>query len=344
MRTRFLLLALTACGRLGFDATPTPMPGTDGDSDGPSSDTSSPMSAKSCESLPATCGPTGNASCCESLTVPGGTFFRSYDSVGYNTMTYPATVSPFRLDKYEVTVGRFRAFVDAGFGTQANPPTTVAFTTANHAVWDPMWTAKLVASSAALKTAINCFGTPTWTASPGANENRPMNCITWYEAQAFCIWDGGYLPTEAEWNFAAAGGDEQRAYPWSNPPTSLMIDTGYAAYSPDGGTTCPVDGNTACDVNDLLPVGSKPAGDARWGHSDMGGNVWEWTMDWYVTPYATTTCNDCVTLTNATGYQVIRGGCWNYSPAGERVGARAYDPDGPPDHDATAGVRCARPI
>jgi formylglycine-generating enzyme required for sulfatase activity len=52
--------------------------------------------------------------------------------------------------------------------------------------------------------------------------------MDWYEAYAFCIWDGGFLPTDAEWNYAAAGGAQQRAYPWSNPPTSLTIDPSYA--------------------------------------------------------------------------------------------------------------------
>src|ERR1700690_2017201 len=59
-----------------------------------------------CAGLPATCGPFGNESCCASLTVPGGTFYRGYDGIfPYNKMDYPASVSTFALDKYEVTVG-----------------------------------------------------------------------------------------------------------------------------------------------------------------------------------------------------------------------------------------------
>ena len=64
----------------------------------------------------------GDRDCCKSLLVPGGTFDRSYDGVDFMDPNYPATVSDFYLDKYEITVGRFRQFVNAGMGTQTSPP------------------------------------------------------------------------------------------------------------------------------------------------------------------------------------------------------------------------------
>ena len=80
----------------------------------------------SCTGLAAVCGPNRDEDCCSAaMPIPGGTFFRSYDTASdamYPSTSYPATVSPFRLDRFEVTVGRFRQFIDAGMGTQANPP------------------------------------------------------------------------------------------------------------------------------------------------------------------------------------------------------------------------------
>lgn len=299
----------------------------------------------SCVTLAATCGPTGSSPCCTSPLVPGGAFDRSYDVASdgmYPDTSSPATISSFRLDTYEVTVGRFRAFVTAGMGTQANPPMTGSGSrelngTANQAGWDPSWNADLAPTTTALIAAVKCDATyQSWTDVPGASEALPMNCITWYEAFAFCAWDGGFLPTEAEWNYAASGGAEQRAYPWSSPPSSLTVDCAHANYDlvAPAGMHC-VNGSTGA-VN---RVGSEsPAGDGKWGQADLSGNVWEYTLDWFQSPYGVP-CDDCADLTPAT-FRVFRGGSFGDAASvlrsGDRVDAAPMSRGGPD------GVRCAR--
>jgi formylglycine-generating enzyme len=117
-----------------------------------------PPSIASCKALPSTCGASQNDSCCHSLDVAGGTYFRSYDKAAdaiYSDMSSPATLSSFRLDKYDVTVGRFRAFLAEGFGTQANPPSVAAGTHAHIAGsgWQASWNPSLAADTAALVAA-----------------------------------------------------------------------------------------------------------------------------------------------------------------------------------------------
>jgi len=311
-------------------------------SDTQSSDAAPPPQFLSCAALATTCGARGNDSCCNSPVVPGGTYYRSYDLAGdgiSGNTSFPATVSNFRLDKYEVTVRRFRAFVNAGMGTQSSPPVPGAGAHANIARsgWDASWNASLATDKAALVAAVKCNSTyQTWTDTPGANEDRPMTCVTWYEGMAFCAWDGGYLATEAEWNYAATGGAEQRAYPWSIPAGALTpLDGAHASYS--DGTNCVGDGTAGCSVADLVAVGTKPAGDGHWGQSDLAGNVLEWTLDSYesyVNP-----CTDCADLTAALD-RAVHGGSFLsdafYMRAGYREGSA------PDNRHYIIGARCAR--
>lgn len=299
----------------------------------------------SCSGLPSTCGGASTDNCCATgLPITGGTFYRSYDVAtdsSYKDMSAPASVSPFRLDKYEVTVGRFRKFINAGYGTQAKPPFPGAGAHPNNpgSGWDSTWNQYLTADTSSLVGAVKCNPTSqTWTDAAGTNENLPMNCLTWYEAMAFCIWDGGYLPTEGEWNFAAAGGLEQRAYPWSNPAGSVSLDCTYANYFP-GGAPTQTCGSGASAMN---RVGSEsPKGDGRWGQSDLAGNVVEWTLDSYA-PYVTP-CTDCAILIG--GNRVARGGSTGvdvsvlraYLRVAERLGGAS-----PTGRDFKFGVRCAR--
>jgi formylglycine-generating enzyme required for sulfatase activity len=268
--------------------------------------------------------------------VTGGTFYRSYDGVtttpiDATSKAYPATVSDFRLDKYEITVGRFRKFVDAysqsmipqGAGKNPNDP--------NDLGWDTAWNAKLPADRAALISKAICAIRPTWTDAPGANEYVPITCIDWYEAFAFCIWDGGRLPTEAEWNYAAAGGSEQRVYPWG----ATAPDCTYANFYYDlvHLVTCsnPLGANV---------VGSEsPKGDGRWGQSDLAGNVTEWTRDSYTDPYSLATCANC-SYQIETGQRSIRGGQYDTQWWALLTSRRIFQAVDAPYYGL--GARCAR--
>ena len=284
--------------------------------------------ATSCRGLPATCGPSGNDDCCKSLLVPGGTFARNYDGVDYTDPSYPATVSDFYLDKYEITVGRFRAFVNAGMGTQQRPPAenAGAYPKIAGSGWSATWNAHLPPTTAALKAALKCqVGYQSWTDTPGGNENKPLNCLDWYSAFAFCAWDGGRIATDAEWHYAASGGSEQRYYPWSRPPTSTTLDDSYAVYC--GG---------AC--RSLQNVGSKsPKGDGKWGQADLAGNVWEWTLDWRGNPYPMP-CRDCALVTEG-AYRTFRGGSFDdIAPTLRSADRHVYYPE----YRGAVGSRCAR--
>jgi formylglycine-generating enzyme required for sulfatase activity len=224
-------------------------------------------------------------------------------------------------------MGRFRKSVEAGKGIMTSPPADGSGANPNlpGSGWQSAWNASLAANTSALTSAVKCFtGYETWTDSTGSNENRPINCTTWYEAFAFCIWDGGRLPTEAEWNYAAAGGSEQRAYPWSSayPPGSTTIDSSYAVY------------NTSSAAN----VGSKsPKGDSKWGQADMAGNVWERVLDWYAS--YPNPCNNCANLTVASN-RVFRGGSFGLSASSLLSSIRIADI--PSSRGFYMGSRCAR--
>jgi formylglycine-generating enzyme required for sulfatase activity len=286
-----------------------------------------PGSAPSCKVLSATCGASGNDNCCKSLLTPGGTYYRSYDGVDHLDKSFPATVSDFYLDKYEVTVGRLRAFVDAGMGTRKTPPAegTGAHPKLAGSGWRATWNAALAPDTEALKASLECYHSyQTWTDTPSGNERKAANCVDWYTAFAFCVWDGGRVATETEWEYAAAGGDEQRYYPWSRPPSSTAIDDSYGAYC----------GGTCWSMQD---VGMKPKGDGKWGHSDLGGNAWEWTLDWN-SSRVPVPCSDCAVLEGGT-WRNARSGAYNDLPATLRSATRhVYDPD----YRGIIGLRCAR--
>ena len=282
---------------------------------------------------PHPCAPDGfSPPCSDELEVPGGTvLLGSADDVGFPNEhpAHLAHVASFVLDKYEVTVGRYRQFlarfVGDGFsdGVGAHPLIPGSG-------WQSAWNGQ---TSEGFIASISECGGP-WTESPGANEARPISCVTWYQAFAFCIWEGKRFPTSAEWEYAAVGGDEQRTYPWGSAPASPTL----AVYG------CLFDGLDSCTDADLPVVGSLPAGAGRWGHLDLAGSVWEWTLDAYA-PYSDAVCDNCAnTDFPLDDGRVFRGGAYLYDDLGAQNDLRGasrlgFDGKFP---DPTRGFRCAR--
>lgn len=314
----------------------------------------------------------GGESCCASNEVSGGeTFFLSYDGLsgGYTSPSNAAVVSGFRLDRFEVTVGRFRSFVadvrrgwvprqGAGKHTHLNGGQGLvdrALSGDGSIVFEPGWNSRWSGALApsvaeAALDACSLHGYGDWSLDPGSADDFPMNCLTWVQAYAFCIWDGGFLPSEAEWNYAAAGGSDQRVYPWSpsfaaqkarikaDAGADKTIGCAEANYLP-GSASC---GDMAT-VNPRTVGGpSVGAGDSRWRQADMAGNVVEWTLD-ARNSYAGS-CADCTYLGAATDaaapVRSQRGGSF-FSVAYDVLASyRGYDSQNSGAY--TAGVRCAR--
>ena len=296
-------------------------------SDGPSGDASVDASdgSTTCGSpdagAPTSCATTGpgrsncgasSESCCTSLPIPGGTFNRTYTNAGDGGTNEgdPATISGFRLDKYDVTVGRFRGFVSAwnggagylpaaGSGKHVHLNCGAGLVSMNTLVgpyepgWDTADNANVSPTSANLQDN-GLTNACTWTDTPGSQENLPINCVNWYEAYAFCIWDGGFLPSEAEWEYAAAGGAEQREYPWG--ATAPGTSNQYGIYGDSAGNCYYPSGTLAsCSgVANIAAVGTATSGAGRWGQLDLAGNMAQWMYDgaWDIANF-NKPCTDC---------------------------------------------------
>ncbi len=293
------------------------------------------------------CGP--KESCCTSPEIPGGTYFRTYanDGTGPTEEADPASVSTFRLDKYDVTVGRFRQFVAAVLPPDGGAGWRPAAGSGKHTHlnggkglvnsgdsggYELGWLAADDTNIAPTDSNLACDPSyATWTASAASNENLPVNCVNWWESYAFCIWDGGFLPSEAEWEYAAAGGSEQREYPWgaATPGTRSQFAI-YACNYPGGSGTC-------VGVSSIAPVGAAPHGAGLWGQVDLAGNLWQRNLDWYAT--WADPCVDCAYLTES-AIRVSRGGDFGIDVSKLVPPYRGNDQPSPRTN--VIGFRCAR--
>lgn len=205
---------------------------------------------------------------------------------------HPVVVSSFWLGKTEVTEEVYRAFVKA---TNRDAPGS---------------------------SGLCNYGRP-------GRDKDPINCVTWQDAVDYCRWkypDGGRLPTEAEWEYAARG-EAGRTYPWGEvPPRGRVCWKQWDLDISAGGGTCPADS---------FPEGATPE-----GLRGMAGNVWEWVSDWYADHFASGLQRDPRGPSSGSA-RVLRGGGWLFVEASGMRGSLRLK-YAPVDRNDLMGFRCAR--
>ena len=192
---------------------------------------------------------------------------------------------PFEIDVTEVTVGDYAECVAAGACEAAQG-------------WEGYF------GMTDGRYAKRCHGDKT------GRDEHPINCVTWYQAVAYCAWKGKRLPTEPEWT-AAARTSDGGSHAWKDPGT------------PD--LECQLDVGRSHPIM-TCPVGSKPAGATAAGALDMGGNVHEWTA----------TDGDYTDQLTGDPFKIMRGGSAEFPDLVFRNKA------GPSNYFHHLGFRCAR--
>ncbi|WP_420630477.1 protein kinase domain-containing protein [Candidatus Leptofilum sp.] len=206
---------------------------------------------------------------------------------------HEVTLDAFAIDLYEVSVAQYAAFLNTlgDYVAACNNFTCLStrFET----------TRSYLTDNAVEYVSLDGFG------------DYPINNVSWHGANAYCQWVGGRLPTEAEWELAATGGDG-RIYPWGD---DLEND--------DGVITAVFAGT----FNNLQPVNSLPEGVSPYGLHHMAGNVWEWVADGYDPIYYDRSPSENPTGADVgiTGEYVLRGGGYDSSAEEIRTTNRASE-------------------
>ena len=165
------------------------------------------------------------------------------------------------------------------------------------------------------------------------NADSPVISVDWEQAQAYCQWAGGALPTEAQWEYAARGGIASALYPWGN-----TLDGSRANFCDINCTSAAANPGFNDGYSDIAPAGSYPPN--GYGLYDMAGNVEEWVADWYGA-YPSSAGENPTGSAEGT-YRVVRGGSWlTYGNDLRLVHRGGFEPN----YSALVlGFRCARPL
>jgi sulfatase modifying factor 1 len=241
----------------------------------------------------------------------------------------------FRLDRYEVTVGRFRAWDSAG----RPPPCTQAGQAAcnldpmgpysGRMVWDPAWNGLVGTSAFAGQGCNDASGTTIHVATYTlGNDALPVSCVNWYQAVSFCAFEGKRIPTETEWEYEASGRGAGRTYAWGNDAPVACAKATWANHDVAGnGCAWP------------QPAGAASSGGSIDTAFDMSGSLYEWIWDWQAGNYP-----GGVDYLGPDGGNIrgTRGGSWATDIGPLSVSYR--DQTDPLGTYADVGVRCVATI
>jgi eukaryotic-like serine/threonine-protein kinase len=225
------------------------------------------------------------------IDVPAGSFLMGSESGALDERPVHRVSGPgFVMDRYEVTNARYAECVKA--------------------------------EACAAPALTSSFKRPAYFAA-AEYADYPVVHVSWSQATSFCAWAGGRLPTEAEWERAARGTADSRAYPWG-----------------DSAPDCNKANFGGC-VGDTDRVGRRPAGQSPYGAFDMAGNVWEWTADWYEAGYYSRSPDKEPSGPDAGHLKVMRGGCWVSGASSLRATCRKAELPGL--WAPNVGFRCVYP-